>query len=336
MPLPLFNLKYITMPLPLLAAAGIMAAASEGMSLLNNGISSSQSKNAAALNDKYQRSLIYDAPSLQKAGLQKAGISVASLNGGFSAPSSSANVTAPSTPAAPDAAAALSAAMSLQTQDKQNKLLDEQIRKQKLENDETEDRQNAFRKGAASYWIDDDGHKVYTTDTDANSRADAYSKKHGGLPPELIVPSGHLSQQAYNADADVAMARNNYYGNLLQSEVSRMKLSDKDTMNALAKMDKQSYDNLVQTGKNLLKDWKLKDNQIKIGNIDIDLKNLDKDLKEKDKLIKGVQFELLRQQYETERDTNIRPLVQKLMSDGFDMSTIGKLVVAVLLKLSHV
>lgn len=307
----------------------------EGLSLLNNSISERQNQRAALFNDQLQRKMLVDSPSLQKTGLQKAGISVASLNGGFSAPSTG-TMSAPSAPETPDPVAALSAAASLETQKKQNELLDQQIRKQKLDNDEQEDRQNAFRKGAASYWVDDDGHRVYTTDTDANSRADAYSKRHDGMPPELIVPSGHLSREAYNADSDVAAARNNYYGNLLQSEVSRMKLGDKDTMNALAKMDKQSYDNLVQTGKNLLQDWHVKDNQIKIGNIDIDLKNLDKDLKEKDKLIKGVQFELLRQQYETERDTNIRPLVSKLMSDGFDMSTIGKLVVAVLLKLCKV
>lgn len=332
MPLHLFNLKYITMPLPLLAAAGIMAAASEGMSLLNNGISSSQSKKAAALNDKYQRALLYDAPSLQKAGLQKAGISVSSLNGGFSAPSSSANVTAPSTPAAPDAAAAVSAAMQLQTQDKQNKLLDQQIERQKLENDEIKDRQDAYRKSATSYWMDDDGHRVYTTDTDANSRADAFSKRHNGEPPELIVPSGHLSQQAYNAESDVAMARNNYYGNLLAGEVSRMKLGDKDVINALAHLDKQSYDNLVQTGKNLSQDWKIKDNQIKIGNIDIDIRKLDKDLKEQDKLTQAVNYSLLKLRFETERDTNIRPLIANLMNNGLDMSTIGKLLVAVLLK----
>lgn len=324
------------MPFPILAAAGIGLAANEGFSLLNNAIGNNQAKSIAAYNDQLQRKLMVDSPSLNAEGFRKAGFSVASLNGNFSSTPSTGNASAPGAPESPDPIAAISAAMSLQTQDKQNELLDTQIERQKLENDEIKDRQNAYRKSATSYWIDDDGHRVYTTDMDANIRADEYSKKHGGLPPELIVPSGHLSQQAYNADADVAMARNNYYGNLLQSEVSRMKLADKDTMNALAKMDKQSYDNLVQTGKNLLKDWKLKDNQIKIGNIDIDLKNLDKDLKEKDKLIKGVQFELLRQQYETERDTNIRPLVQKLMSDGFDMSTIGKLVVAVLLKLSHV
>lgn len=332
MPLHLFNLKIISMPLPLLASAGIMAAASEGMSLLNNGISSSQSKKAAALNDKYQRALIYDSPSLQKAGLQKAGISVASLNGGFSAPSSSANVTAPSTPAAPDAAASVSAAMSLQTQDKQNQLLDEQIERQKLENDEIKDRQNAYRKSATSYWMDDDGHRVYTTDTDANSRADAFSKRHNGEPPELIVPSGHLSQQAYNAEADVAMARNNYYGNLLAGEVSRMKLGDKDVINALAHLDKQSYDNLVQTGKNLLQDWKVKDNQIKIGNIDVDIRKIDKDIREKEKLIKGVEYALLDLRYNTEKETNIRPLVTKLLNNGLDMNTIGKLLVAVLLK----
>lgn len=320
------------MPFPILAAAGIGLAAKEGFSLLNNSIGYNQAKSIAAYNDQLQRKLMVDSPSLNAEGLRKAGFSVASLNGNFSSTPSTGNASAPSAPETPDPSAALSAAMSLQTQEKQNDLLDQQIRAQRLANDETEDRQNAYRKSAASYWTDDDGHRVYTTDTDANSRADAYSKRHNGLPPELTVPSGHLSQQAYNADADVAMARNNYYGNLLASEVSRMKLGDKDVINALAHMDKQTYDNLQQTGKNLLQDWKIKDNQIKIGNIDVDIRKIDKDIREKEKLIKGVEYALLDLRYNSEKETNIRPLVTKLLNNGLDMNTIGKLLVAVLLK----
>lgn len=320
------------MALPLLAAAGIMYGIQQGTSLMNNAISYDQSKALARYNDQLQRNMMRDAPSINAAAMHNAGLSVASLNGGFSSAPSTGTASAPAAPQTPDGIAALSSAQQLQTQDKQNKLLDEQIRRQKLENDEIEDRQNAFRKGAASYWMDDDGHRVYTTDTDANSRADSYSKRHNGESPELIVPSGHLSQQAYNADADVAMARNNYYGNLLQSEVSRMKLGDKDVINALAHMDKQTYDNLQQTGKNLLQDWKIKDNQIKIGNIDVDIRKIDKDIREKEKLIKGVEYALLDLRYNTEKETNIRPLVTKLLNNGLDMSTIGKLLVAVLLK----
>lgn len=320
------------MPLPLLAAAGISMAAKEGFSLLNNSIAENQAREMAAYNDRLQRKLMVDAPSLNAAGLRRAGFSVASLNGNFSSTPSTGNASAPGAPETPDPSAALSAAMSLQTQEKQNELLDEQIRKQKLDNDEQEDRQNAFRKGAASYWVDDDGHRVYTTDTDANSRADAYSKRHEGVPPELIVPSGHLSQQAYNADADVAAARNNYYGNLLQSEVSRMKLGDKSVINALAHLDKQSYYNLVQTGKNLLMDWHVKDNQFKIGKIDIDIRKIDKDIREQQKLEEGINYELLKLRYGEEKDTNIRPLISQLMNNGLELSTIGKLVIAVLLK----
>lgn len=315
----------------MLGAALGGVALKEGLSLLNNSISERQNQRAALFNDQLQRKMLVDAPSLQKTGLQKAGISVASLNGGFSAPSSG-TMSAPSAPETPDPVAALSAAASLETQKKQNELLDQQIRKQKLDNDEQEDRQNAFRKGAASYWVDDDGHRVYTTDTDATSRADAYSKRHEGMPPELIVPSGHLSREAYNADSDVAMARSNYYGSLLSSEVSRMKLGDKNVVNALAHMEKQTYDNLLQTGKNLLKDWHIKDNQIKIGNIDIDIRKIDKDVREQQKLEEVINYKLLKLRYESERDTNIRPLVTQLLNNGLDMSTIGKLLVAVLLK----
>lgn len=315
----------------MLGAALGGVALKEGLSLLNNSISERQNQRAALFNDSLQRKMLVDSPSLQKTGLQKAGISVASLNGGFSAPSTG-TMSAPSAPETPDPVAALSAAASLENQKKQNELLDQQIRKQKLDNDEQEDRQIAFRKGAASYWVDDDGHRVYTTDSDATLRADAYSKRHEGMPPELIVPSGHLSREAYNADSDVAMARSNYYGNLLSSEVSRMKLGDKSVVNALAHMEKQTYDNLVQTGKNLLKDWHIKNNQIKIGNIDIDIRKIDKDVREQQKLEEVINYKLLKLRYESERDTNIRPLVTQLLNNGLDMSTIGKLLVAVLLK----
>lgn len=315
----------------MLGAALGGVALKEGLSLLNNSISERQNQRAALFNDQLQRKMLVDAPSLQKTGLQKAGISVASLNGGFSAPSTG-TMSAPSAPETPDPVAAMSAAASLETQKKQNELLDQQIRKQKLDNDEQEDRQNAYRKGAASYWVDDDGHRVYTTDSDATSRADAYSKRHEGLPPELVVPSGHLSREAYNADSDVAMARSNYYGSLLSSEVSRMKLGDKSVINALAHMDKQSYNNLVQTGKNLLQDWKVKNNQIKIGKIDIDIRKIDKDIREKQKLEEGINYELLKLRYGEEKDTNIRPLISQLMNNGLEFSTIGKLVIAVLLK----
>lgn len=315
----------------MLGAALGGVALKEGLSLLNNSISERQNQRAALFNDQLQRKMLVDAPSLQKTGLQKAGISVASLNGGFSAPSTG-TMSAPSAPETPDPVAAMSAAASLETQKKQNELLDQQIRKQKLDNDEQEDRQNAYRKGAASYWVDDDGHRVYTTDSDATSRADAYSKRHEGLPPELVVPSGHLSREAYNADSDVAMARSNYYGSLLSSEVSRMKLGDKSVINALAHMDKQSYNNLVQTGKNLLQDWKVKNNQIKIGKIDIDIRKIDKDIREKQKLEEGINYELLKLRYGEEKDTNIRPLISQLMNNGLELSTIGKLVIAVLLK----
>lgn len=320
------------MPIPALAGATLLTGLKGMFSLMGNNAAADNQEYMAKFNDRLQRNLMVDSPSLNAAGLRRAGFSVASLNGNFSSTPSTGTATAPPPMETPDPSAALSVALSAQTQEKQNELLDEQIRKQKLENDETEDRQNAYRKGAASYWMDDDGHRVYTTDTDANTRTVAYTKRHNGEPPELIVPSGHLSQQAYNADADVAMARNNYFGNLLQSEVSRMKLGDKDVIYALAHMDKKTYDNLQQTGKNLLQDWKIKDNQIKIGNIDVDIRKIDKDIREKEKLIKGVEYALLDLRYNTEKETNIRPLVTKLLNNGLDMSTIGKLLVAVLLK----
>lgn len=298
-----------------------------------------RSKEIANYNDMLQRRLMSDAPSINKVALQKAGVSLATLNGNFGQTASAASATTPPPRDTVDMSTVLnSVATSSQiaVNNAQADVLKEDARRKKLENDELEDKQKSYRDASPNYWIDDDGKKVYTDDPDNSSRADEYAKRHPGSLPEVVKEAGHLSNEAYAATSNIAQSRNNYYQNLLGAQVAKLKMADKKVMSALSHIDKQSYDNLVQTGKNLLQDWKVKDNQIKIGNIDIDLKNLDKDLKEKDKLIKGVQFELLRQQFETERDTNIRPLVSKLMSDGFDLSTIGKLVVAVLLKLCKV
>ena len=320
------------MPLPLLAAAGISMAAKEGFSLLNNSIADNQAREMAAYNDRLQRKLMVDSPSLNAAGLRRAGFSVASLNGNFSSTPSTGNASAPAAPETPDPAASLSAAMSLETQKKQNELLDQQIRKQKLDNDEQEDRQNAYRNASPSYWIDDDGKRVYSDDPDNNQRADTYVKNHPGELPEVVKDEGHLSNEAYAATSNIAGNRNNYYQNLLGAQVAKLKMADKKVMYAISHVDKQSYDNLVQTGKNLLKDWHIKDNQIKIGNIDIDIRKIDKDIREQQKLEEVINYKLLKLRYETERDTNIRPLVSNLLNNGFDMSTIGKLLVAVLLK----
>ena len=97
------------MPLPLLAAAGISMAAKEGFSLLNNSIAENQAREMAAYNDRLQRKLMVDAPSLNAAGLRRAGFSVASLNGNFSSTPSTGNASAPAAPETPDPASSLSA-----------------------------------------------------------------------------------------------------------------------------------------------------------------------------------------------------------------------------------
>lgn len=297
-----------------------------------------RSKEMANYNDMLQRNMMSDAPSINKVAYQKAGLSLANLNGNFGQTASAASATTPPPRDTVDMSTILNSMVTssqIKVNEAQADVLDEDARRKRLENDEFEDKQKAYRDNSPSYWIDDDGHKVYTDDPDASKRADEYAKRHPNYLPEIVKDSGHLSSEAYAAASIIAGARNNYYQNLLGTQVARLKMADNDVMYALSHMDKESYDNLLQTGKNLLQDWHLKDNQIKIGKIDIDLKNLDKDLKTQDKLIKCVQYQILQQQYETDRDTNIRPLVQQLMSKGFDMSTIGKLVVAVLLKLTH-
>lgn len=294
-----------------------------------------RSKEIANYNDMLQRRLMSDAPSINKVALQKAGVSLATLNGNFGQTASAASATTPPPRNTVDMSTVLnSVATSSQiaVNNAQADVLKEDARRKKLENDELEDKQNSYRDASPNYWIDDDGKKVYTDDPDNSSRADEYAKRHPGELPEVVKEAGHLSNEAYAATSNIAQSRNNYYQNLLGAQVAKLKMADKNVMYALSHMDKQTYDNLEQTGKNLLQDWKVKDNQIKIGNIDIDIRKIDKDIKEQQKLEEVINYKLLKLRYETERDTNIRPLVAKLLNNGLDMSTIGKLLVAVLLK----
>lgn len=294
-----------------------------------------RSKEIANYNDMLQRKLMSDAPSINKVALQKAGVSLATLNGNFGSTASAASATTPPPRDTVDMSTVLnSVATSSQiaVNNAQADVLNEDARRKRLENDELEDKQKSYRDNSPSYWLDDDGHKVYTDDPDAKERADAYAARHPGSLPEVIKESGHLSSEAYSVASNIAQSRNNYYQNLLGAQVAKLKMADKNVMYALSHMDKQTYDNLEQTGKNLLQDWKVKDNQIKIGNIDIDIRKIDKDIKEQQKLEEVINYKLLKLRYETERDTNIRPLVAKLLNNGLDMSTIGKLLVAVLLK----
>lgn len=294
-----------------------------------------RSKEIANYNDMLQRRLMSDAPSINKVALQKAGVSLATLNGNFGSTASAASATTPPPRETVDMSTVLnSVATSSQiaVNNAQADVLKEDARRKKLENDELEDKQKSYRDASPNYWVDDDGKKVYTDDPDNSSRADEYAKRHPGELPEVVKEAGHLSNEAYAATSNIAQSRNNYYQNLLGAQVAKLKMADKNVMYALSHMDKQTYDNLEQTGKNLLQDWKVKDNQIKIGNIDIDIRKIDKDIKEQQKLEEVINYKLLKLRYETERDTNIRPLVAKLLNNGLDMSTIGKLLVAVLLK----
>lgn len=294
-----------------------------------------RSKEIASYNDMLQRRLMSDAPSINKVALQKAGVSLATINGNFGSTASAASATTPPPRDTVDMSTVLnSVATSSQiaVNKAQADVLKEDARRKKLENDELEDKQKSYRDSSPSYWLDDDGKKVYTDDPDNNERVNAYMSRHVGEIPEIVKESGHLSSDAYAASSNIAESRNNYYQNLLGAQVAKLKMADKNVMYALSHIDKQSYENLEQTGKNLLQDWKVKDNQIKIGNIDIDIRKIDKDIREQQKLEEAINYKLLKLRYDTEKDTNIRPLVSQLLNNGFDMSTIGKLLVAVLLK----
>ena len=112
-------------------AGGAAALNSIGSAVFGN-INNKRAKSMAALNDQYQRKLLEDVPSLNKKGLQKAGLSVSALNGNaFNSVSSNAGATAQPTQS-PQIDAGQLATMA--TLPQQQKLLKEQVRGVELDN----------------------------------------------------------------------------------------------------------------------------------------------------------------------------------------------------------
>lgn len=252
-----------------LIGAGLITA---GASLVNTVAGTSASANLNGRNRRWQehmsqltyqrqRELTQDQASLQKQGLINAGISPAAMNGysGGTASISSSGAQSPNQPEYTpfDSSGIVNAVLQspqYKVLKEQANLVKEQVRAQKLANDELEDKQNAYRNVSKVGYFDDGSTRHYTSDPDFTSAFDDYTKAHGKEPDVFNVPS-HLSAEAMSAQsalnrisAEVAESNSNNVRYQLLSAVDSAKLADKDVVQALYKMDSKQFELL---GKNI-------------------------------------------------------------------------------------
>ena len=246
-----------------LIGAGLITA---GTSLVNTIAGTSASANLNGRNRRWQehmagltyqrqRELTQDQASLQKQGLINAGISPAAMNGytGGTASISSSGAQSPNQPEYTpfDASGIVNAVLQspqYKVLKEEANLKKEQVRAQKLANDELEDKQNAYLNVSKVGYFDDGKTRHYSTDPDFITAYDDYTKQHGKEPEVFNVPP-HLSAEAMNAQfalnrisEQVAESNSNNVRYQLINAVESSKLGDKDVIYALYKLDAKQFE----------------------------------------------------------------------------------------------
>lgn len=255
------------MPLPVVAALGIGAAAG---GVMNSLIGASANANLNKTNRQWQaeqNTIAYErqkeltqlSPGLQKQGLIQAGISPAAMNGysGGTATVNSSNNAPSSFPeyVPLDVNSILSSFIA----GKQAESIDADIQKTMeetrglaLDNRAKEDTQNAWKEYSGDvYWTDEKGNKFRSTDPGFDQWFDDYVKTHGATP-DIVKTDGVYSEEA----ARVQSAMANFRAEIAQSgmfeaqsklakQVAELKLADSDVMRALYRMDVEQYNQLM-------------------------------------------------------------------------------------------
>lgn len=297
-----------------LGSSAALGAVDSGVGLLTNKIQSKQNiKNAkkmALFNDNLQRQMIVDSPLLQKQGLQNAGISVASLNGGFNTVPNAASANA-DMPSAPDydAAGALNSLVNLKlskanvdTLEADTKLKEEQAREKKLQNDKEQALQNAWReKGKDTYFL-------YKSE-----RFDDIDKLFAKYPKadtqeiETVVTPGTLSAEEYSVDSQRKRMQSEQMQFEFEYAINKAKFLSDDIKYAAANMSLQEFENLKKTGDILAKDDKIKGIAYKIANKDLSIRQQEYELNK-------LAYEIQDYEFRTSKNVDFR----KVFSDMFD------------------
>lgn len=240
-------------------AALLTAAASIGSSIINHKSAQSSQRGLMSLSDDYQRNLISDLPSLNKAGMQNAGLSTSMLNGAFQSATSNAASTTPSPAPAPvDFDPSLfTSILQAKTIKKQNALLDEQIasakedvRTKQLTNDDLymtlNDKRKTWKYRAYRSRVDleqpsESGDVVVSSDAQEDFMSDErYRLVHG------------LYEQNFHADERETTLRNNKA--IFENDILTSQIMDKAVRDALVHAPLETYNQVVQNVRKLRND----------------------------------------------------------------------------------
>lgn len=243
---------------PLIPAL-VTAAASIGSSLINHKSAQSSQRGLMSLSDDYQRNLIADLPSLNKAGMQNAGLSTSMLNGAFQSATSNAASTTPAPAPAPINfdPALFTSILQAKNIKKQNELLDEQIKAaeqdvqtKKYVNDDMyinlQDKKKTMKYRAYRSRIDleqpsQSGDVVVSAPAEDDYMSDErYRLVHG------------LYEQNYHADERETTLRNNKA--IFENDILTSQIMDKDVRNALINAPLETYNQVVQNVRKLRND----------------------------------------------------------------------------------
>lgn len=313
---------------------GGLAAIAGGAHVLNNistgiwsNINNKRAKEMAALNDQYQRKLMLDTPSINKEGVQKAGLSVASLNGNaFNSVNSDASADAVSANAPQmspsDVISAASVGSQVQVNKAQENLINEQAKELALKNKETEALQNLY-----SFFSDSDRttmyydelHNKYLTQNDYDALSDA-DKKSLSISP-VVLPKQY-GKEGYELSSGVIRSdvQARYSQNLYNAALYKLKAS-KETIEKAAKLDSTQQE-VLSKQVSLLSEQ---------TNVQKSLKTLtDAQVTKEKKQAALFDIEAQVKQYLMEKDkaTNPQALLKDIFKDGFSLESLAKIITA--------
>lgn len=214
----------------------------------------------SALAYQRQKELTMLSPSLQKQGLQMAGLSTAAMNGytgGTANVSSGAPAPNSVEPYVPfDVSPLLQGLMAskqMDNLDANTKKINADAKAQELANKKEADLQKTWLHSTTkNFVLDDNGNQIFNDDPRFAKYIDDYYNTHGKLPDMQSV-SGVLSEDAARVQASISKFSSDLHTNDMYSvqsdlakKVAEMKLADSDVMHAIYKLDKGQYDLILK------------------------------------------------------------------------------------------
>lgn len=240
-------------------AALLTAAASIGSSIFNHKSAQSSQRSLMSLSDDYQRDLIADLPSLNKAGMQSAGLSTSMLNGAFQSASSNAASTTPSPSPAPVNfdSSLFTSILQAKNLKKQNELLDKQI--------------EGAEQDVQTKKLTNDDMYINLQDKKKTMKLRSYrsrvNKEETAQPGDAVISApaeddymsverrnlvDGLEEQNYHADERESTLR--YNKAIFDNDILTSQIMNKDVRNALINMPLQAYKQAVENARKLKND----------------------------------------------------------------------------------